>query len=171
MTKKRDLPPEPPPAKPKPPKPQGNRRVYSPEIRKMVETMAGYGIAQRDIAKSLKIAYNTLRKHFAEELERGVINTNFQVQESLFKKATGEGQASVTAAIYWTKVRCGWKEPPQSIRHSGTIGSYDLTKLSDEQLQQLETLLGPLADDPGNKGREGPPGVGADQKDRGRKGR
>ena len=30
--------------------------------------------------------------------------------EGLFRKVTGEGSQSVTAAIFWMKVRAGWKE-------------------------------------------------------------
>lgn len=43
-------------------------------------------------------------------------------------------------------------------KHSGAIGTYDLTKISDEQLDALESILGPLAHaggDPGGEGAEG----------------
>ena len=44
-------------------------------------------------------------------------------------------------------------------QHSGAIGTYDLTRLTDEQLDQLEIILGPLAPpdadgDPGGEGEE-----------------
>lgn len=39
--------------------------------------------------------------------------------------------------------------------HSGAIGTYDLTKLTDEQLDHLESILGPLAHDGGDPGGEG----------------
>jgi hypothetical protein len=32
------------------------------------------------------------------------------VAESLYRKATGEGRESVTAAIFWLKTRAHWKE-------------------------------------------------------------
>lgn len=43
-------------------------------------------------------------------------------------------------------------------RHSGAIGTYDLTQLTNEQLDALEQILGPLAHaggDPGGEGAEG----------------
>lgn len=33
----------------------------------------------------------------------------------------------------------------QKHQHSGSIGTYDLTKLSDDELDRLESILGPLA--------------------------
>ncbi|MGO4738631.1 terminase small subunit [Bosea sp. 2KB_26] len=35
-------------------------------------------------------------------------------------------------------------------KHSGSIGTYDLTKLSDDELGSLEAILGPLADTAGD---------------------
>ncbi len=43
-------------------------------------------------------------------------------------------------------------------KHSGSIGTYDLSKLSDEQLAALESILGPLAVAGGDSGGEGEAG-------------
>ncbi len=43
-------------------------------------------------------------------------------------------------------------------KHSGAIGAYDLKNLSDDDLDRLEQILGPLADaggDPSGEGEEG----------------
>lgn len=43
-------------------------------------------------------------------------------------------------------------------KHSGAIGTYDLSKLTDDELTRLEQILGPLAHaggDPGGEGAEG----------------
>ncbi|WP_285445487.1 terminase small subunit [Xanthomonas sp. fls2-241-TYG-148] len=43
-------------------------------------------------------------------------------------------------------------------RHSGAIGTYDLSKLSDDELDRLESILGPLAvagGDPSGEGEAG----------------
>lgn len=37
-------------------------------------------------------------------------------------------------------------------KHSGAIGTYDLTKLTDDQLDHLESILGPLAHAGGDPG-------------------
>lgn len=33
----------------------------------------------------------------------------------------------------------------QAVEHSGSVGTYDLTKVSDGDLERLEAILGPLA--------------------------
>lgn len=79
--------------------------------RRQVEAMAGYGIPHDDIARVLTIDPKTLRKHFRDELATGATKATARVAESLYKKATGDGAAAVTAAIFWLKTRAGWKEP------------------------------------------------------------
>jgi hypothetical protein len=72
--------------------------------------MAGFGLAEDDIAKVLEIDVETLRSHYRHELETGQIKTNARVAESLFRQATGDGRQAVTAAIFWLKTRARWKE-------------------------------------------------------------
>ena len=88
------------------------RPVHSPEpaLRRQVEAMAGYGISEADIAKVIGIDPKTLRKHYRSELDIAHVKANSAVAQSLFKKATGDGPQSVTAAIFWAKTRMGWKE-------------------------------------------------------------
>ena len=52
----------------------------------------------------------TLRRHYREELSQGHTKANAKVAENLFRKATGDGSESVTAAIFWLKTRARWKE-------------------------------------------------------------
>ena len=78
--------------------------------RRQVEAMAGYGLAEADIAKVLEIDPETLRMHYRRELDTGQIKTNARVAESLFRQATAEGRQSVTAAIFWLKTRARWRE-------------------------------------------------------------
>jgi hypothetical protein len=80
----------------------------TPDQRRTVKTMAGFGIPQEDIAKFLGIDDKTLRKHFREELDRGVTEANAKVAQSLFHMAT-QGK-NVAAAIFWMKARGGWRE-------------------------------------------------------------
>ena len=78
-----------------------------PSQRRQVEAMAGYGVPEADIARVLCIDPKTLRKHYRDELDTGHIVANAKVAESLFRKATGDGRQSVTAAIFWLKTRAG----------------------------------------------------------------
>ena len=85
--------------------------------RQRVKKLVGFGLRQEEIAQLVvnrrtgrSISEATLRKHFAHELAVGASEANSKVAESLFRKATGDGPQSVTAAIWWTKCRMGWKE-------------------------------------------------------------
>ena len=78
--------------------------------RRQVEAMAAYGVPEIDIARVIGIDPKTLRKHYREELDTGQIKANSKVAESLYRKATGDGSQSVTAAIFWLKTRARWKE-------------------------------------------------------------
>ena len=90
---------------------QGKLHEPTEKDRKSVEAMASYGIPEMDIARVIGISAPTLRKWYSYELETGHIKANSLVAQSLFQKATGNGQGAVTACIFWLKVRAGWVEP------------------------------------------------------------
>ena len=81
-----------------------------PISRRQVEAMAGYGVPEADIGGMIGIDAKTLRKHYRSELDLGHVKANIKVAENLYRKATGEGRESVTAAIFWMKARAGWRE-------------------------------------------------------------
>lgn len=87
-------------------------RRFSPtdENRRTVRAMAGFGVPQEDIAVLLDIDPKTLRKHFRAELDRGTIEANAKVAQTLFTMATVD--KNVAAAIFWMKARAGWREKP-----------------------------------------------------------
>lgn len=80
----------------------------TPQQRRQVMTMTGFGIRQREVASVLGIDEKTLRLHFRRELDIGATEANLHVASSLFTMATKEH--NVAAAIWWTKARMGWKE-------------------------------------------------------------
>jgi hypothetical protein len=88
------------------------RRSHQPDPvqRRQVEALAGYGVPEPDISGMLGIDPKTLRKHYRQELDHGHTKANVKVAENLFRKATGDGRESVTAAIFWLKARANWKE-------------------------------------------------------------
>ena len=106
------------------------RRAHQPDPaqRRQVEAMAAYGIPETDIARVVGIDPKTLRKHYREELDLGETKANAQVAGFLFNSAKN---GNVTAQIFWLKTRARWRETPAELRHSGSIGTYDLTELSD----------------------------------------
>ena len=81
------------------------------EQRRLVRALAGFGVPQDDIAKHLDIDPKTLRKHFRPDIDRGALEANAKVAQSLFQMATQGG--NVAAAIFWMKVRGGWSEKPR----------------------------------------------------------
>jgi hypothetical protein len=101
---------------------KGGRPPHAPtdQQRATVKAMSAYGIPQHDIARVVGVHDDTLRLHYRDELDLGVIEANAKVAETLFRQATREG--NTTAAIWWTKCRMGWKEK-QGIEHTGADGS------------------------------------------------
>lgn len=109
------------------------RRRFEPtdEQRRQVEAFAAFGIPQEDMALLIlnpetgrPIDLKTLRAAFRVELDTGMSKANAKVAESLFAQAVGapaqydasgnciraEQPRVVSATIYWTKARMGWKE-------------------------------------------------------------
>ena len=80
----------------------------SEDQRRLVRVMAGFGVPQDAIAQHLEIDPKTLRKHYRHELDRGMVEANVKVAQSLFAMAT-QGN-NVAAAIFWMKARAGWRE-------------------------------------------------------------
>jgi hypothetical protein len=86
------------------------RKNFEPteQQRRMVESLAGCGTPQEDIASIMDIDPKTLRKHFRRELNCGAAKANAQVANTLFKMATS-GKCP-PATIFWVKTRNGWRE-------------------------------------------------------------
>lgn len=108
------------------------------EQRALVESLSGYGVPQDGIAKLVGISEPTLRKHFAEEIEIGILKANVAVSGNLFRIATGDGKAAATAAFFWLKTRARWKETPQEIEVNVT----DTTeRTADERARAMALVL------------------------------
>jgi len=71
----------------------------------------------------------TLSKHFENELRVGWVKADSMIAQSLFNKATGDGPASVTAAIWWTKARMGWSEIQKA-----RIATKNVDQMSEEEI-------------------------------------
>jgi hypothetical protein len=89
------------------------RFIPNVEHRKMVRSMAAYGIPQQEIARCVGLrSAKTLRRHFRDELDRAAPEANAQVAQSLYQQATSGKKTAAT--IFWLKVRGGWCEPAAS---------------------------------------------------------
>lgn len=96
-----------------------DKREFVPTVedRQRVETLAGLGMRADEIAlmvinpaTDLPIDDKTLRAHCSRELSVGPVKANSKVAESIYKKAIGNGASAVTAAIWYSKCRMGWRE-------------------------------------------------------------
>lgn len=100
------------PKKPEEKKKAGRPSKYGKIDIRQVETVAGYGFIETEIAAILNIAPSTLslykkRPAFSEALKKGKAKADFLVVESLHKRAcgTGDNPGDVTAQIFWLKNR------------------------------------------------------------------
>ena len=109
------------------------RRSHKPDpaSRRQVEALAGFGIPEPDIARVVGIDPKTLRKHYRDELDMGETKANAQVAGFLFNSARS---GNVSAQIFWLKTRARWRETPTELKHSGMIGTKDMSELTDEEL-------------------------------------
>ena len=121
------------------------RPPYKPNAkdRGVVQSMTAYGISAQEIADVLGIGRTTLFKYYQAELTTAHVSANAKVAETAYQLAiSGKCPA---ATFFWLKTRAGWREVAR-FEHSGNVGTYDLTKISDADLSNLESILGPLAD-------------------------
>jgi hypothetical protein len=81
--------------------------VATDALREKARYLAGLGVPQDDIAKIIGCAAKTLRRHFRDELDRGVAEANATISGCLFGAAKG---GNVTAQIFWLKTRARWRE-------------------------------------------------------------
>lgn len=88
------------------------RPEYQPDIAtsEAVKCMVAAGITQKVMAAVLKIAPNTLTKHYAAELETG--------KDALIAHATGKlmqavNRGELAAIFFFLKCRAGWQEKQQ----------------------------------------------------------
>ena len=123
---------------------QGSTHEPTDTTRAIVRELAGFGIAQDRIAQRIEIDGNTLRKHYREELDTGMIEANLEVAKALFAHATG---GNVAACIFWMKTRCGWSEksPPVEVEEPLPM---DLSKLTRDELHELTRLYEKMGGQP-----------------------
>ena len=80
------------------------------DTRNKVYILSTVGTRHEDIATVLSISHDTLVKYYKEELDKGRIEANASVAETLFKQAK---EGNTTAMIFWLKSRAKWKETSQ----------------------------------------------------------
>lgn len=115
--------------------------------RGAVESMTAYGIPQDEIARSLGITANTLRKHYGDEIETAATKANARVAQTLFKMATDPSHKSCAAsAMFWAKTRMGWRETTH-VEMSGKDGGavQHEVGVNDDLRAALDAIAGKVA--------------------------
>jgi hypothetical protein len=87
------------------------------------------------------------------ELARRLVPAAIRELGKLLKDAQSESAKVAAIGMVFDRA---YGKAPQAIQHSGTIGTYDLTKLKDADLDKLEAILRPIADAPADTGGETP---------------
>jgi hypothetical protein len=101
----------------------------SDDQRRMVKSMAAYGIRQEEIAATISVSAKTLRRRFRQELDRGATEANTQVGQAMYQMATSGKSPQCT--MFWLRNRAGWGQnawanrsmtevPPFIVRAPGT---------------------------------------------------
>jgi hypothetical protein len=81
------------------------------EQRRMVKSMGAVGIPHEDIGRKIGIrSPKTLRKHFRDELDLGIIDANYKVSKTLYEMAISGDEPSAT--IFWDKTRNRSRQRP-----------------------------------------------------------
>ncbi len=85
----------------------------TPELRKQVETMAGLGLRDEDIANVVGLGEATIQRHCRLELKRGRARATAAVANTAYRLAVG-GQCPA-ATFFWMKCRAGWREVAREV--------------------------------------------------------
>ena len=130
---------------------RGRGRLHQPTdaSRKQIEALASFGVPRGEIAKVAGICVATLAKHYGDTLDIAATKANSLVAQSLFNRAVkGDGAAATSAAIFWLKVRAGWREKAVhevTGLNGGPIQIVDVSRLSDAELAALQPVLSRLS--------------------------
>lgn len=83
------------------------RHVPTDEQRRLVKALRAYGNSDAQIAILADISEATLYRHYRAELDKGSLEANSKVAETLYRKALSGDNSSMQ---YWLSRRAGWKE-------------------------------------------------------------
>jgi predicted transcriptional regulator len=113
---------------------------WTAERKAIVFNMAKWGISAEDIATTVGVSVQTLRKYCRDELTHARIHANTSVAEVNYKMAVSGKVPAAT--LHWMKTRvAGFKD---SVEHTGAVthvhtgSNIDPKKLTVEQLKALE---------------------------------
>ena len=132
-------------SKPKPIKKIGRPKfVVTKDMCQRAEAYASQGLTSEQIALALGIGQSTLYdkqnefKEFGEAIKRGKGRGIQRVTNKLYEKAL---EGDNTAMIFYLKNRAGWQDKIEKETIIEQRQVIDLTRISDEELDNLERTL------------------------------
>jgi hypothetical protein len=101
----------------------------TPETRKQVETLAGYGLTVEQIGHVLGCSHDTVKRHYASELERGQAVAVAKVAQTAFQMATSGDEPAMT--MFWLKTRARWREVHEIAGEGGGPINVQILRFAD----------------------------------------
>jgi hypothetical protein len=101
----------------------------TPETRKQVETLAGYGLTVEQIGHVLECSHDTVKRHYVCELERGQAVACFKVAQTAFQMATSGQEPAMT--MFWLKTRAKWREVHEVAGEGGGPINVQILRFAD----------------------------------------
>jgi hypothetical protein len=126
-------------------RPQGPKRHRaSDESRKIVGNMCSYGLDVLDVSRLSGLSTSTLYRHYKHELQTAALQKDLMVLQGAFLKCIGGPEQNWEKADgqmqrWWIASRQRW-QPPAG-RQINANFHMDLTRLSDQELEQLERIM------------------------------
>jgi len=149
-------------AKRKPGQPKRGPLPWDPtdEERKLVEHCISIGFTQEQTALVLDRSVDSLERHCRRELDVGKLKVDAKVGAKFIDKCM---KGDTACLIFYHKTRRGWRETDRR-ELTGPDGrpieflNYDLTKLTDEELDELERIRARITVAGSDQGGEAPAG-------------
>jgi hypothetical protein len=123
-------------------KPGRPEHVPTDAGRAEAKALAGYGVPQEKIAAKLGIGKHTLRKYYGDELEKGEIEVDAMIRQTMVLAACNPQNPNPTLLIFLAKTRLGMKETTVH-EHVGDIGIHEQsTEDLERELNAIRTRKG-----------------------------
>jgi hypothetical protein len=119
----------------------------------LIKMFVVMGFTQAQIADYGKVDSKTLRKHYRAELDESYMTLGATLVHTAFQKAIGAtadkdgllkpnvDKADAGMLKFMLERKFGFKTEAQQHQHTGVIGTFDYSKLSDDQIVTLEAIL------------------------------
>jgi uncharacterized membrane protein YebE (DUF533 family) len=81
---------------------------FSEQKAKQIETLAGLGLRDSDIALVVEVAEATMKRRYTEHLKKGRAVARGAVAKTAYQMAVGGKVPAMT--MFWLKTQCGFRE-------------------------------------------------------------